>query len=114
MDLPRIYFMKIKVNDNVKVLSGRDAGKTGKVLQVLVRKASGETYMVVEGVNLRKKHLRPKSANDKGQTIELAAPLHMSNLMLIDPGSKKPTRVGYKIDGGIKKRIAKRTGGMID
>lgn len=106
--------MKIKTNDNVKVISGRDAGKTGKVLQVLVRKSTGESYVVVEGVNLRKKHLRPKTASEKGQTIELAAPLHMSNVMLIDPGSKKPTRVGYKVDGDVKKRIAKRTGGIID
>ena len=102
--------MKIKKNDNVKVLSGKDRGKTGRVLQVLLNKRNGLTYVVVEGVNMRKKHLRAKSKTEKGRVIELAAPVHASNVMLLDPGSKKPTRVGYVIEGKTKKRIAKRSG----
>ncbi|HYE60110.1 MAG TPA: 50S ribosomal protein L24 [Candidatus Kapabacteria bacterium] len=106
--------MKIKTNDNVKVLSGKNRGKTGKVIQVLTKKETGERYVVVEGVNMRKKHLKPGRKGDKGQTIELAAPIHASNVMLIDPKSNKPTRVGYKMEGTEKKRIAKRSGEFID
>lgn len=85
--------MKIKTNDNVKVLSGRDRGKTGKVLQVLQNKGTGGKYVVVEGVNLRKKHLRPKQKSEPGRVIELAAPLHASKVMVVDPKSKQPTRL---------------------
>ncbi len=106
--------MKIKTGDNVKVLTGRDAGKTGKVIQVLTRKDRGDAYVVVEGVNMRKKHLRPGKRGDKGQVIELASPLHMSNVMLIDPSSKKPTRVGYRKEGKEKKRIAKVSGSFVE
>ncbi len=105
--------MKIKTGDNVKVISGRDRNKTGKVIQVLTNKTSGEAYVVVEGVNLRKKHLKPRKAGEKGQVLELSAPIHMSNVMLIDPKSKKPTRVGYRMDGDVKKRVATRTGEII-
>lgn len=102
--------MKIKTNDNVKVLSGRDRGKSGKVLQVLKNKRTKEMYVVVEGVNLRKKHLRPKQKSEPGRVIELAAPIHMSKVMVIDPGSKRPTRVGFKLEGEAKKRVARRSG----
>ena len=83
--------MKIKTNDNVKILSGKDRGKSGKVIQVMFDKRH-EPYVVVEGFNLRKKHLRPGKRGEKGRVIELAAPVHMSNVMLIDPNTKKPTR----------------------
>ncbi len=106
--------MKIKTGDNIKVLSGSSAGKTGKVIQILVNQAKAQTYVVVEGVNLRKKHIRARNASEKGQVIELASPIHISNVMCIDPSSKKPTRVGYKLDGGGKKRVAKRSGSLID
>ena len=102
--------MKIKTNDNVKVLSGRDKGKTGKVTQVLKSKKKNQPYVVVEGLNVRKKHLRPQKGGEKGQTIEQSFPIHLSNVMLLDPNSKKPTRVGYKTEGNEKKRIAKRSG----
>lgn len=106
--------MKIKAGDNVKVLSGRDAGKTGKVIQVMRRKDRGDAYVVVEGVNLRKKHLRPSKRGEKGQVIELANPIHASKVMLIEPGSKKPTRVGYRREGDTKKRVAKASGSFLD
>lgn len=99
--------MKIKSGDNVKVISGRDKGKTGKVIQVLKNDRTGTAFVVVENVNLRKKHLKAKKRGDKGQTIELANPIAFSNVMLIDPSSKKPTRVGYRIEGDTKKRVAK-------
>lgn len=106
--------MKIKTGDNVRVLSGREKGKSGKVIQVIADKAKGRSYVVVENLNLRKKHFPPRNKNEKGQMIELATPIDMSNVMLIDPKSSKPTRVGYKVDGGVKKRVAKKSGEFID
>ncbi len=107
--------MKIKTGDNVKVISGRDTvkGKTGKVIQVLHNKEKAQSYVVIEALNMRKKHIRG-GQNKKGQTIELPAPIHISNVMLIDPSSKKPTRVGYTGTGKDKKRVAKKTGESID
>lgn len=106
--------MHIKTGDNVKVLSGREKGKTGKVIQVINDKESGRSYVVVENLNLRKKHFRPRQKNEKGQVIELAAPIDASNVMVIDPKSNKPTRVGYTIEGDSKKRVAKKSGEFID
>ena len=106
--------MKIKVNDKVKVISGRERGKTGKVIQVLRSKRTNHDYVVVEGLNMRKKHLRVQKRGDKGQIIELSAPMNMSNVMLIDPTINKPTRVGYKVEGKSKKRVGKKSGEYID
>jgi len=106
--------MKIKTGDNVKVLSGKDRGKTGKVVQVLKNDKNNQSYVVVEGVNVLKKHLRAGRRGDQGQIIELPAPLHSSSVMLIDPKSQKPTRVGAKMEGSDKKRVAKRSGEFID
>lgn len=106
--------MKIKIGDKVKVLSGKDRGKTGKVIQVLRHKKNQQTYAVVENVNLLKKHTRPRRQGEKGQVIELPAPLHLSSVMLLDPKSGKPTRVGYKSEGGAKKRLAKVSGEYLD
>ena len=105
--------MKIKTGDNVKVLSGRDRGKTGKVIQVLKSKKNGQDYVVAEGVNLRKKNLKAQKAGEKGQTIELSFPVHISNVMLVDPNTKKTTRVGYKMEGKDKKRVSKKSGEFI-
>lgn len=105
--------MKIKKGDNVKVLSGKDRGKTGKVIQVLKDKQTKRVYVVVEGLNILKKHLKTRDKSQKGQTIELPAPMDASNVQLIDPKSKKPTRVGYTKDGDEKKRVAKKSGEVI-
>ncbi len=104
--------MKIKTGDNVKVLSGKDRGKTGKIIQVLHDKTKGRDLVVVEGVNVIKKHLKTRKAGEKGQVLELSAPLHVSKVMLLD-GSKKPTRVGYKMEGDEKKRVSKKSGELI-
>ncbi len=106
--------MKIKTGDNVKILSGKDRGKTGKVVQVLTNDRTKQSYVVVEGHNKLKKHLRSNSRDQKGQTIELSAPLHMSNVMAVDPKTNKPTRVGYAVDGETKKRVAKKSGEYLD
>jgi len=106
--------MKIKTGDNVKILSGKDRGKTGKVVQVLTHKASGQRYVVVEGMNVMKKHLRTQRSGEKGQVIELSAPIHMSAVMVIDPKSNKSTRVGYQTEGDTKRRVARSSGELLD
>jgi large subunit ribosomal protein L24 len=106
--------MRIKTGDTVKVISGKDSGKTGKVIQVLKNKQSGRSFVVVEKINILKKHMRARRKNEKGQIIELPAPMDISNVMLIDSKSGKPTRVSYKIEGKEKKRVAKVSGEFID
>jgi large subunit ribosomal protein L24 len=85
--------MKIKKNDKVKILAGKDKGKEGKVLQIFAdtNKAS------IEGLNLLIKHLRPRKQGEKGQRIEFPAPLSITNLALICPNCGKTTRVGYQL-----------------
>ena len=102
--------MRIKTNDKVKVLKGKDRNKEGKVIQVfpITKK------LVVDGLNIMKKHLRTKKAGEKGQIIELSAPLRVDNVMLICPKCGKATRVGYKKDGEDKKRVCHQCKEFID
>ncbi len=102
--------MKIKTNDKVKILSGKDKGKEGKILQVF-RPAE---KVVVEGANIMKKHLRSRRSGDKGQVIELSAPLHVSKVALICPKCNAAARVGYKLEAGSKKRICRKCKEFID
>lgn len=108
--------MKIKKGDKVKILAGKDRGKTGKVLQVFTARERAS----VEGLNLLIKHLRPQKQGEKGQRIEFPAPLNMSNLMMICPKCNKTTRIGYKIteagEGKKKKkfRTCKKCNAVID
>lgn len=92
--------MKIRKGDKIKVISGTDKGKTGKVLQVFIKKDRAS----VEGVNLKVKHLRKRKENEKGQKIQFPAPIQVSNLTLICPKCGKATRVGVKISEN-KKRV---------
>ncbi|KKU27345.1 MAG: 50S ribosomal protein L24 [Candidatus Magasanikbacteria bacterium GW2011_GWA2_46_17] len=92
--------MKIKTNDKVKVLSGKSRGKEGKVIQVFPTKDK----LVVEGLNIMKKHLRPGKKGEKGQVIELAAPIHVSNVALVCPKCGRAARVSYKLEAGEKRR----------
>ncbi|HEY9548971.1 MAG TPA: 50S ribosomal protein L24 [Kiloniellaceae bacterium] len=101
---------KIKKGDKVVVITGRDKGKQGEVLRVL----RAEDRVLVQGVNMVKRHTAP-SQMSPGGIIEKEASLHISNVAHIDPKSNKPTRVGYKIDkDGRKTRVAKRSGESID
>jgi len=102
--------MKIKTNDKVKILSGKDKDKEGKVIQVFP--AAGR--LVVEGINIMKKHMRPRKSGDKGQVIELFAPLAIGKVMLICPKCGKPTRVGYRLEAGSKSRVCKRCSEIIE
>ncbi|MDP2930139.1 MAG: 50S ribosomal protein L24 [bacterium] len=85
--------MKIRKNDQVIVISGKDKGKKGKVLQV----APKQDKIIVEAINLRKKHAKPKKSGEKGEIIQLPRFFHVSNVKLICPKCSQPTRVGYKI-----------------
>lgn len=96
--------MKIKKNDTVLIISGKDRGKTGKVLNILPEK----NKIVVEGVNLRKKNVRPKKSGEKGQIIQITAPLDSSNAKVICGKCGKASRMGYKINGDTKNRICKK------
>jgi large subunit ribosomal protein L24 len=101
---------KIKKGDKVVVLTGRDKGRTGEVVQVSPK----EERALVRGVNLVKRHQR-QTANQEGGIISKEAPVHLSNLAVADPKDGKPTRVGFKIlDDGRKVRFAKRSGDLID
>ena len=101
---------KIKKGDKVVVLTGRDKGKTGEVVQVLPK----EERAVVRGVNLVKRHQR-QTASQEGGIIAKEAPIQLSNLAYADPKDGQPTRVGFKIlDDGRKVRFAKRSGDLID
>lgn len=96
--------MHIHKGDNIIVISGASKGKTGKVTAVFPR----EGRILVEGVNLKKRHQRARRANQKGQVIEKAMPIHVSNAALIEGG--KPVRAGWKFVGEKKVRVSRRTG----
>ena len=101
---------KIKKGDRVVVTTGRDRGKQGEVLRVL----RDDDRLVVQGVNVVKRHQRP-AAGHPGGIIDKEAPIHVSNVAHIDPASNRPTRVGYKLlEAGRKVRFAKRSGEVID
>ena len=96
--------MKIKKGDQVQIIAGKDRGKRGKVLSVVVSKGR----IVVEGLNIVKKHKRPRKEGEKGQRVEIPVPLDVSNVMLICSHCGKLTRVGYKIENEKKFRICKQ------
>ena len=98
--------LHIRKGDNVIVLAGRDKGKTGKVQKVLV----SEQRAIVEGINMVSKSTKPSAQNPQGGIVKQEAPIHISNLSLIDPKSGKPTRVSVKHEGKNVVRIAKKSG----
>jgi large subunit ribosomal protein L24 len=109
--------MRIRKDDHVLVIAGKDRGKSGKVL----RTEPGRHRLFVEGLNIVKRHQRPRSIKDTqrggeaGGIIEKEGPIDISNVMLLDPGDNKPTRVGVRVgDGGARTRFAKRSGKDID
>ena len=99
--------MKIKKGDKVEVLTGKDKGKRGEVLRVYPEK----NKVVVEGVAIAKRHVKPNAANQQGGIVEAEAAIDASNVALIDPKTDKTTRVGYLIkEGGTKVRVSKKSG----
>ncbi|MEJ2493845.1 MAG: 50S ribosomal protein L24 [Ignavibacteriaceae bacterium] len=107
--------MKIKKNDMVMVISGNDRGKTGKVLKVFPK----NNRIIIEGINIRKRHTKPSQKNPQGGILEKEASINASNVMMLDPKSNEPTRLGAQIildeKSGKKKRarVSKLSGEMI-
>jgi large subunit ribosomal protein L24 len=100
---------KIKKGDSVVVLTGKDKGRRGTILKVLPT----EGRVVVQGINMVQRHTRPSQTNPNGGIVNKEASLHVSNVALVDANGK-PTRVGFKIDGDKKVRVAKTTGDVIN
>ncbi len=101
--------MKIKKNDTVLVISGKDKGKKGKVLVAM----PSENKVIVEGVNIQTKHAKAKQ-NIPAEIRKQEGPIDVSNVMYYDTKAKAPTRIGYKVENGHKKRVSKKTGQVID
>lgn len=96
--------MNIKKGDNIKIIAGKDRGKTGKVLRVFPER----NRIAVEGINLYKKHSRPKRQGEKGEIVEIMRPFHISNAQIICSGCKQATRVGHRMEGAVKIRYCKK------
>lgn len=97
--------MKIRKNDKVVVIAGKDKGKTGTVTVALPK----TNQVVVEGVNIKKKHQKARRGGQKGQVVEKALPIHVSNVMIVDPKSGKRTRLGFTRKDGKRTRITKKS-----
>lgn len=102
--------MHVKTGDLVQVIAGKDKGKQGKILKVLRK----ENRVIVDGVNIITKHLKPSNINPEGGVVKTEGKIHASNVMLVDPKTKQPTRVGKEIKDGNKVRVSKKTGNVID
>jgi large subunit ribosomal protein L24 len=114
--LTKVRPMKIRSGDRVTVIAGKDRGKSGKVLRTEPR----NERLFVEGLNMIKRHTRPSQVagasteQQLGGVIEREGPIHVSNVMLLDPKDEKPTRVGIEREGGKRYRVAKKTGKRLD
>jgi large subunit ribosomal protein L24 len=108
--------MHIRSDDHVKVVGGKDRGKTGRVLRTDPKRR----FVYVEGLNIVKRHERPRSVKEAsrggevGGIVEKEGPIHVSNVMLLDPKDNKPTRVGVRREGDKRERYSKRTGEVLD
>ena len=101
---------RIRKNDSVMIMAGKERGKIGKVIRVI----PSEDRAVVERLNMVKRHRKPRGPQDTGGIVEKEAPVHLSNLMLIDPQDGRPTRVGFTVVDGRKLRMSRRTGNVLD
>ncbi len=101
--------MKIKKGDLVKILTGKDKGKTGKVIKAYPK----EKKVTVEGLNLYKKHIRPRRQGEKGEIVLIARPIDVSNVALVCPHCHQAIRVGYTFQNGEKKRYCRKCGQVI-
>ena len=101
--------MKIRKGDTVQVLSGNDKGKTGEVLEVMPK----QEKIVVKGVNIRKKHVKPRKQGDEGGIISVECGIHSSKVNVLCPKCNKPARIGYKMEKDSKVRVSKKCGTVI-
>ncbi len=97
---------KLRIGDEVVVVTGKDVGKKGKIERILKAKNA----VIVQGLNMVKKHKRSQEQIKKPEIVDIAAPIHISNVMLVDPETKKPTRIGFRFENGKKVRFARRSG----
>ena len=104
--------MKLRTDDEVVVISGKDKGKTGKIIRV----DRSRERVYVEGINMVKRHQRPNPARPNAQVgvIEKEGPIHVSNVAIVDPKDKKPTRIGIRREDGKRMRVTKRSGAELD
>ena len=98
--------MKLKKGDEIEVIAGKDRGKRGKISSVF----PSTEKVIVEGVNIMKKHRKASRDGAKGERIEMPFPIHVSNVMLVCPHTGKPTRIGYAVEGGEKVRVSRKSG----
>lgn len=101
--------MKIHKGDTVQIMIGKDKGRKGKVDKVFPRR----NLVVVEGINQYKRHVKSRAEGQKSEIVIITKPIHVSKVAMLDPKSKKPTRIGYKITNKEKIRISRKTGGKI-
>jgi large subunit ribosomal protein L24 len=101
--------MKLRKGDEIEVIAGKDRGKRGKVSRIIPK----EDRVVVDGVNVMKKHRKSSGDGNKGERVETAFPIHVSNVMLVCPHTGKPTRIGYSEEGGEKVLVSRRSGNAI-
>ena len=101
--------MKIKKDDNIKIIAGKDKDKTGKILKVFVKKGK----ILIDGLNLYKKRVRPKRQGEKGETVLVPRPVDVSNIMLVCPACGRAVRTGYILNKGKKTRICKKCGASV-
>ncbi len=101
--------MKIKKGDTVQVLSGNDKGKSGEVLEIIPK----QEKVIVKGVNIRKKHVKPKKQGDEGGIIAVECGIHTSKVNVVCPKCNKPARIGYKMEKDEKVRVCKKCGTVI-
>lgn len=101
--------MKIKKGDTVKVLSGNDKGKTGEVLEVIPKTQK----VIVKGVNIRKKHVKPRKQGEEGGIIPVECSIHSSKVNVVCPKCGKATRIGYEVNGDTKVRVCKKCGNKL-
>ena len=96
--------MKVKKGDSVLIIAGKDRGRTGKIMKSLPK----ELKVLIDGINLKKKHVKPKRDGEKGQVVSIPAPMDVSNIKLVCPKCGKATRVGYKVEKDNKVRVCKK------
>ncbi len=101
---------RIKKNDSVMIIAGKERGKVGKVIRVQPK----QDRAVIERLNMVKRHVKPRGPQDSGGILEKEASIRLSNLMLVDPQDGRPTRVGFRIVDGRKMRVSRRTGNVLD
>ena len=101
--------MKIRKGDNAIIMKGKDRGKSGKVIKIYPAKGT----LMIEGLNIKKKSSKPKKQGEKGQIISIPAPIKTSNVQILCPSCKKPTRIGFRVDKNTKERFCKKCNAIV-